>query len=73
MQALQPTTPEYLKAKDLYVKSLESEIASYMQFRKFLVTGNMIEDDTSTQLLSKALKYEIKSLAAFNNKTVTDR
>jgi hypothetical protein len=73
VQALQPTTPEYLKAKDLYVKSLESEIASYMQFRKFLVTGNMIEDDTSTQLLSKALKYEIKSLAAFNNKTVTDR
>jgi hypothetical protein len=56
----------------LYVKSLESEIASYMHFRNFLVTGNMIEDDTSTQLLSNALKYEIKSFAAFNNKTVTD-
>ena len=27
VQALQPTTPEYLTAKDLYVKSLESEIA----------------------------------------------
>jgi hypothetical protein len=72
VQALQPTTPEYLKAKDLYVKSLESEIASYIHFRNFLVTGNMIEDDTSTQLLSNALKHEIKSFAAFNNKTVTD-
>ena len=72
VQTLQPTTPEYLKAKDLYVISLESEIASYMHFRNFLVTGNMIEDDTSTQLLSNALKYEIKSFAAFNNKTVTD-
>jgi hypothetical protein len=39
VQALQPTTPEYLKAKDLYVKSLESEIASYMQFRKFFGYG----------------------------------
>jgi len=72
VQALQPTTPEYLQANDLYVKSLESEIASYMHFRNFLVTGNMIEDDTSTQLLSNALKYEIKSFVAFNNKTVTD-
>ena len=72
VQALRSTTLEYLKAKDLYVKSLESEIASYMHFRNFLVTGNTIEDDTSTQLLSNALKYEIKSFAAFNNKTVTD-
>ena len=72
VQALQPTTPEYLQANDLYVKSLESEIASYMHFRNFLVTGNMIEDDTSTQLLSNALKYEIKSFVALNNKTVTD-
>jgi hypothetical protein len=62
VQALQPTTPEYLKAKDLYVKSLESEIASYMQFRNFLVTGSMIEDDTSAQLLSNTLKYEINPL-----------
>ena len=62
MQALQPTTPEYLKAKDLYVKSLESEIASYMQFRNFLVTGSVTEDDTSAQLLSNALKYKINPL-----------
>jgi hypothetical protein len=71
-QALQPTTPEYLQAKDLYVKSLQSEIGSYIHFRKFLITGNRTEDGMSTQLLSNALKYEIKSFAAFNNKTVTD-
>ena len=72
VQALQPTTTKYLQAKDLYIKSLQSEIESYMHFRSFLVTGDRTEDNTSTQLLSNALKYEIKSFAAFNNKTVTD-
>jgi hypothetical protein len=37
-----------------------------------LVTGNKSEDDTSTQLLSNALKFEVESFAAFNNRTVTD-
>jgi hypothetical protein len=71
-QSLQPTTAKYLQAKDLYVKSLQSEIGSYIHFRSFLVTGQSTEDDISTQLLSNALKYEIKSFAAFNNRTVTD-
>jgi hypothetical protein len=71
-QALQPTTAKYLQARDLYIKSLQSEIWSYMHFRYFLVTGNKTEDDISTQLLSNALKYEIKSFDAFNNRTVTD-
>jgi hypothetical protein len=70
-EALQPTTAKYLQPKDLYIKSLQSEIESYKHFRNFLVTGNKTEDDISTQLLSNALKYEIKSFAAFNNKTVT--
>jgi hypothetical protein len=71
-QALQPTTIKYLQAKELYVKSLRSEIASYRHFRNFLVTGNKTEDDTSTQLLSNTLKFEIESFAAFNNRTLTD-
>lgn len=71
-QALQPTTTKYLEAKDLYVKSLQSEIGSYRHFRNFLVTGNNTEDNISTQLLTNALKYEINSFAAFNNRTVTD-
>src|SRR5205823_9110664 len=45
-QALQPTTPKYLQAKDLYIKSLQSEIESYMHFRSFLVTGDRTEDNT---------------------------
>ena len=71
-QALQPTTAKYLQAKDLYVKSLQSEIESYAHFRNFLATGIKTEDDTSTQLLSNALKYEINSFVAFNNRTVSD-
>jgi hypothetical protein len=71
-EALQSTTAKYLQAKDLYIKSIQSEMGSYKHFRNYLVTGNKTEDDISTQLLSNALKYEIKSFAAFNNKTVTD-
>jgi hypothetical protein len=58
-QALQSTTTKYLQAKDLYIKSLQSEIGSYMHFRNFLATGNRTEDNVSTQLLSNALKYEL--------------
>jgi hypothetical protein len=71
-QALQPTTAKYLEAKDSYIKSLQSEIASYMHFRNFLSTGNNMEDNISTQLFTNALKYEINSFAAFNNRTVTE-
>ena len=71
-QALQPTTTKYLEAKNLYVKSLQSEIGSYRHFRSFLATGNNTENNISTQLLTNALKYEINSFAAFNNKTLTD-
>ena len=68
-RALQPTTTKYLQAKDLHVKSLQSEIGSYMHFRNFLDTGNNTEDKISTQLLTNALKYEINSFTAFNNRT----
>jgi hypothetical protein len=71
-EALQSTTAKYLQAKDLYIKSIQSEMGSYKHFRNYLITGNKTEDDISTQLLSNALKYEIKSFTAFNNKTVTD-
>jgi hypothetical protein len=71
-QALQPTTTKYLQAKSFYIKSLQSEIGSYVHFRNFLVTGNKTEDDISTQLLSNALKFEVESFAAFDNRTVTD-
>jgi len=71
-ESLQPTTAKYLQAKDLYIKSIQSEMGSYKHFRTFLITGNKTEDDISTQLLSNELKYEIKSFAAFNNDTVTD-
>ena len=71
-EALQPTTAKYLQTKELYIKSLKSEMESYKHFRTFLITGNKVQDNMSTQLLSNALRYEIKSFAAFNNNTLTD-
>lgn len=66
-ESLQPINGKYLQARDLYIRSLHAEIESYEHFRNFLATGNRVEDEMSTQLLSDALKYEISSFIAFNN------
>jgi hypothetical protein len=71
-EALQPTTENYAQARDLYIKSLKSEMESYRHFRNFLATGNPAEDRISTQLLSDALIYESNSFAAFNNATINN-
>ena len=68
-ESLKPTADNYNQAKELYIKSLQSEMESYRHFRNFLTTGNHIEDERSTQLLSDALRYEFNSFAAFNNQT----
>jgi hypothetical protein len=66
-ESLQPTTENYAKARDFYIKSLQSEMESYRHFRNFLAASNPVEDRISTQLLSNALIYESNSFAAFNN------
>jgi hypothetical protein len=68
-EALQATNGKYIQARDLYIKSLQSEIESYKHFRNFLVSGNSSENDVSTQLLSDAFGSEMNSFAAFNNAT----
>jgi hypothetical protein len=68
-ESLKPTADNYNQAKELYIKSLQSEMESYRHFQNFLTTGNHIEDEKSTQLLSDALRYEFNSFAAFNNQT----
>ncbi len=69
VEALKPTTENYLQAKEWYIKSLQSEIESYRHFRNFLENGSPIENEKSTHLLSDALRYEVNSFAAFNNQT----
>ena len=71
VEALKPTTENYIQAKEWYTKSLQSEIESYRHFRNFLENGSPIEDEKSTQLLSDALRYEFNSFSAFNNQTNT--
>jgi hypothetical protein len=68
-EALQANNGKYIQALDLYIKSLQSEIESYKHFRNFLVSGNISENEVSTQLLSDAFRYEMNSFAAFNNAT----
>jgi hypothetical protein len=74
-EALQPSNSnlKYIQARDLYIKSLQSEIESYKHFRNFLVSGNSLENERSIQFLSDALKYEVNSFAAFNNATDNNR
>jgi hypothetical protein len=58
---------KYVKAIELYLKSLESELQSYIHFKNYLLTGNLMENETSVQLLSDALRYEAESFAAFKS------
>jgi hypothetical protein len=51
----------------LYTKSLESERDSYKQFGDFIKTGNLALNETSTDLLTDSLKYEIEAFKAIQN------
>jgi hypothetical protein len=44
--------------KSSFIRSLESEAASYEHFKKYLITGNRTEDQLSTDNLSLAYQYE---------------
>ncbi len=44
--------------KSSFIRSLESEAASYEHFKKYLITGNRSENLLSTENLSLAYQYE---------------
>ena len=50
---------DYKNIRDALVNSLKSETDSYKHFRNYLVSGNKTEDEISTDLLTKALQYEM--------------
>jgi hypothetical protein len=50
---------DYKNIHDALVNSLKSETDSYKHFRNYLVSGNKTENEISTDLLTKALQYEM--------------
>ncbi len=50
---------EYKNISEALVNSLQSETDSYRHFRNYLVSGNKMENETSTDFFSKALQYEL--------------
>jgi type II secretory pathway pseudopilin PulG len=60
-------TKLYQNAVKLYTKSIELELESNIDFRNYLSTGNLAENETSSRLLSDALRYETDSFAAFKS------
>jgi hypothetical protein len=57
--------PEKFKnGVSLYTKSLEAERDSYRQFGDFIKTGDPALNETSTDLLTDSLKYEIEAFKA---------
>ena len=62
-----PPTRQYQNAAELYTKSIESELESNIDFRNYLSTGNLADNETSSRLLSDALRYETDSFAAFKS------
>ena len=62
---LKPPSSGYKRALDLFVKSIQSEMASHIHFQNFLATGDLKEDERSIQLFSDAFKYEKEAFDAF--------
>jgi type II secretory pathway pseudopilin PulG len=62
-----PPTKIYQNALELYTKSIELELESNTDFRNYLSTGNLAENETSSRLLSDALRYETDSFTAFKS------
>lgn len=61
-------TPERFKdGVTLYAQSLEAERDSYEQFGDFIETGDPALNETSTDLLTDSLKYEIEAFKAIQN------
>src|SRR5574338_635786 len=56
---------KFQSSRDLFVKSVDSEMQSYQHFRQYLTTGQQAEDDKSNELLSLALQYEEDSFASY--------
>jgi hypothetical protein len=54
---------KFQEALDLYIKSLNSERASYAVFRDFVETRDPKLNETSVDLLSNATRYELASFS----------
>jgi hypothetical protein len=44
--------------KDSFIKSISSEASSYLHFKKYLITGNITENEISNNEFSLAFQYE---------------
>lgn len=66
-KTLNPPTKQYQNTVDLYTKSIEAELESNIDFRDYLSTGNLAKNETSSRLLSDALRYETDSFASFKS------
>src|SRR5688500_7256761 len=53
---------EYKSLLTNYIVSVESEMESYSWYNKYLLTGNLTENNLSMDLLSKAYNYETQAI-----------
>jgi hypothetical protein len=55
---------EFQNATNLYTKSLESELQSYMHFKNYLSTNNSTENQLASQSLSNGFVQEVQAFKA---------
>ena len=65
-KSLQPPK-QFQNGNDLYTKSLESELQSYIHFKNYLSTNNSTENELSSKFLSDSFKDEIDSFKALKS------
>jgi ribosomal protein S8 len=53
---------DYKPVLSNYIDSLENELESYVHYNKYIITGNLTENQISMDLLSKAFNYETQAI-----------
>lgn len=53
---------DYKPVLNNYIDSIENELESYVHYNKYLITGNLTENQISINLLSKAFNYETQAI-----------
>ena len=53
---------DYKPVLNNYIDSIENELESYVHYNKYLITGNLTENQISMDLLSKAFNYETQAI-----------
>ena len=62
-----PLPENYSKVVDLYSESIRTEMESQEHLRNYITAGDLSEIESSDELLSESLKFQLQAFQAFKS------